>query len=130
MLVCKHCKQQKEVDDFIKKKGVAYPECRVCNRAIQFKSRSKHQLVYNERARLRRHQRKLRAIEYKGGVCMDCNSVVHPAAFDFHHINPTQKDTDPGLMMGCADEVLFKELDKCLLLCSNCHRVRHFVYGY
>ena len=81
---------------------------------------------YNTRYRIRRIERKIRAIEYKGGVCMHCGLEVHPSAFDFHHLDPTQKDQDPGLMMSCSDEKLFLELDKCILLCANCHRIEHF----
>lgn len=57
---------------------------------------------------------------------MDCGGVFHHSAFDFHHIDPTTKEKDPGLMMTHSDEVLFKELDKCILLCANCHRIRHY----
>lgn len=58
-----------------------------------------------------------------------CNKEFHVAAFDFHHKNPDEKEIDPGLLMQQKDEVLFKELDKCMLLCANCHRILHYEEG-
>ena len=84
----------------------------------------------NKNAQDRRHARKLRAVEYKGGICASCNVVFHFSSFDFHHIEPNTKHKDPGLMMTYSDERLFKELDKCILLCANCHRKHHFETGY
>lgn len=130
MTICRHCSISINETPFVIKKGKPITECRKCNKEKQLQYRQKNQIKYNKLARTRRHERKIRAIAYKGGKCADCSNAVHPAAFDFHHIDPSQKDTDPGLMMGCTDEKLFAELDKCLLLCSNCHRIRHFINGY
>ena len=63
-----------------------------------------------------------RAIEYKGGKCEHdkCD-----AAFDFHHKDPKEKDfgiSTSGKRFG-AD--IKRELDKCLLLCGNCHNAEH-----
>lgn len=61
---------------------------------------------------------------------MKCGGTFHFSAFDFHHRDRETKDKDPGLMMGLKDEKLFAELDKCDLLCANCHRIHHFHEGY
>lgn len=76
--------------------------------------------------RERRTRRKLKAIEYKGGVCVDCGESFHHAAMEFHHCDPTQKDfmISQSFRMKWAD--VKKELDKCSLLCANCHRIRHY----
>lgn len=99
--------------------------CNACNNAAQV-ARKGGQAVVNKETQARRHARKLRAIEYKGGKCQHCDGVFHPAALDFHHVDPYTKDVEPGLMMGYRDEKLFAELDKCILLCANCHRIHHF----
>ena len=72
-----------------------------------------------------RKRNKERAVEYKGGKCEHCLQTYQPAVFDFHHLDSSTKHKDPGLMMSCSDEKLFKELDKCILLCANCHRIEH-----
>ena len=47
------------------------------------------------------------------------------AALEFHHINPIEKDKDYFNMRGGLSPNLKTELDKCVLLCANCHREIH-----
>lgn len=70
-------------------------------------------------------QRKIWAIEYKGGKCFDCQSMFSYVVYDFHHLNPDDKSYDWNQMRLLSKETMIKELDKCVLLCSNCHRMRH-----
>jgi predicted HNH restriction endonuclease len=72
-----------------------------------------------------RRRAKLRAIEYKGGKCSRCGYDSCVAALDFHHTDPSQKDLAIGSSGHLAWETLKSELDKCLLLCANCHREEH-----
>ena len=74
------------------------------------------------------HQRKLDAIEYKGGVCADCGQMPHPAAMQFHHLDPEEKDFSWNKGRLRAWDSVLKELDKCVLLCANCHTIRHSDY--
>ena len=78
----------------------------------------------------RRRKIKLKAIEYKGGKCVKCgyDNLATPEVFDFHHIDPSQKDFAIGSQVR-KFETLKEELDKCVLLCANCHRIEHSV-GY
>lgn len=73
----------------------------------------------------RRQSNKMRAVAYKGGHCLDCGGVFQACVYDFHHIDPTQKDFTIGCEDGASWARIKVELDKCVLLCSNCHRVRH-----
>lgn len=79
-----------------------------------------------EAVKRRRTKLKALAVEYKGGSCERCGYNRCIQALDFHHRDPTQKD------FGIAEagetrsfEKIKIELDKCLLLCSNCHREEH-----
>ena len=72
-----------------------------------------------------RRNKKLEAIQYLGGKCLDCDGVFHSSVYDFHHLNPKEKESKPSALFGNKFETLRKELDKCVLLCSNCHRIRH-----
>jgi hypothetical protein len=70
----------------------------------------------------RRRKIKLMAIEYKGGKCQICGYNNYPGALDLHHING-QKDFgigDKGYTRSW--ERIKQELDKCILVCANCHR--------
>ena len=71
------------------------------------------------------HRRsKQKAIEYKGGKCITCGYNKSPAALVFHHRDPAEKSfTVSGKI--AKWERLQPELDKCDLLCSNCHHEEH-----
>lgn len=71
----------------------------------------------------RQRKLKLRAIEYKGSKCQICGYSSCAAAMDFHHINPQEKDFSISNLRGTTfDRRILDELDKCILLCSRCHR--------
>lgn len=79
-----------------------------------------------EAVTLRRRRIKLKAVEYLGGKCSVCGYNKCIDALEFHHKDPTQKDF--GISQYGATHSwnkLKKELDKCVLLCSNCHRELH-----
>lgn len=70
----------------------------------------------------RRRQVKLQAIAYKGGECSRCKYKGCPGAMVFHHLDPAQKDygfSNKGIYR--PFEKVKPELDKCVLLCQNCH---------
>jgi hypothetical protein len=68
---------------------------------------------------------KKQSVEYKGGKCYICGYNKCYAAMDFHHLNPNEKDYNLSKHKNCKFEILKTELDKCVLLCSNCHRELH-----
>lgn len=66
------------------------------------------------------------AINYKGNKCMVCGYNRCIQALEFHHIGNSQKDfgiSDKGYTRSW--EKVKKEIDKCVLLCANCHRELH-----
>ncbi len=69
--------------------------------------------------------RKMEAIEQKGGGCQKCGYNKYHGALEFHHIDPTQKDMEWRKLRQCSEKKLQEELDKCILLCANCHRETH-----
>lgn len=77
-----------------------------------------------------KRERKLKAISYLGGKCQACSGEFHPAVYEFHHIDPSTKDRDPSKMLSLSWERLTSELDKCKLLCANCHRIEHHKNNY
>ncbi len=73
-----------------------------------------------------RKQMKKWAVEYKGGKCEKCGYNKCLEALDFHHLDPSQKDfilSDRNLILSWQE--IKKELDKCILVCANCHREIH-----
>jgi formate hydrogenlyase subunit 6/NADH:ubiquinone oxidoreductase subunit I len=71
-----------------------------------------------------RQRTKQKAVEYKGGKCIRCGYSRCIRAMKFHHLDPTQKDfTIAGKSMSW--ERIRVELDKCILVCGNCHDEIH-----
>jgi 5-methylcytosine-specific restriction endonuclease McrA len=63
-------------------------------------------------------------LEY-GGKCQRCGYDKYLGALEFHHLDPTVKEYHLGQRRGLNKEALKQELDKCQLLCSNCHKEVH-----
>lgn len=74
----------------------------------------------------RRRKIKEMAIEYKDGACSICGYNKSNWALDFHHIDPKEKDFSIGAKGHCRSwNEVKKELDKCILVCRNCHAELH-----
>lgn len=74
-------------------------------------------------------QRKLKflMVEYKGGSCVRCGYKKYHGALEFHHLDPNEKDFNPShLKKYTFDDRVKNELDKCILVCANCHREIHY----
>jgi 5-methylcytosine-specific restriction endonuclease McrA len=74
----------------------------------------------------RRKKLKQLAVEYKGGKCSICGYSKCIAALEFHHLNPLEKDFGISASGETRSwEKVKAELDKCIIVCSNCHREIH-----
>jgi transposase len=67
-----------------------------------------------------RQRTKIKLAEYKGGCCQACNYNKSIGALEFHHIDSNEKDFSISAKSYSFDR-LKKEVDKCILVCSNCH---------
>jgi hypothetical protein len=77
--------------------------------------------------RRKRTERNREYVIGKMTPCVDCG-FFHPAAMDWHHIDSSTKVRGgvSQLVRGAQSiEKLQEEIDKCVCLCSNCHRIRH-----
>ncbi len=75
-----------------------------------------------------KRRKKLRdmARTYKGGKCAICGYNKCDRALSFHHTDPSKKDfglSARGLTRSW--EKIQQELDKCILVCANCHMEIH-----
>ena len=58
--------------------------------------------------------------------CLICNNSYDLAAYDFHHLNQEDKlDHLSIIIVNNGIKEISKEMSKCVLLCSNCHRILH-----
>jgi len=70
---------------------------------------------------------KAQCIALKGGKCFRCNQSYPACVYDFHHRDEKQKKHEISRLTkdGRMSPRLLKELEKCDLLCANCHRIEH-----
>ena len=117
MQTCPKCKITKSIKHFYMRPdriGKAQSYCKQCN----------HQQVLN-----RQREFKRKCLEYKGSCCSKCGYSKCIGALEFHHLDPNKKAFAPSKFRHTSfiknDTVIKKELDKCIVLCSNCHRENH-----
>ena len=65
--------------------------------------------------------------EFKATLnCTHCN-FSHPAALDFHHVNPAEKEHNVHKLVANKQfKKAYEEIKKCIVLCANCHRIHHY----
>lgn len=127
---------QKQND--LKEKGLKYcPCCGEIKALTEFNKRTRngvtkeHGAVYckdcsSAEASMRKYNFTQKCVDYKGGACEICGYNKSIGALEFHHVDRTTKEFEIGKLTSktFSDEVK-KELDKCMLLCKNCHGEIH-----
>lgn len=127
--VCTRCCTEKDKTEFFKtrrSKDGLQPACKSCMNLSYKASRGKKKEHYNKvaKARMRRTVDFVAAFK-ENATCMFC-SEDDASCLDFHHTDPTTKDGDVSDMMYFMSQSSIKrEMDKCVVLCSNCHRKLH-----
>jgi hypothetical protein len=113
--LCFNCSKELPLNQFHKNKnnkthGLS-SYCKTCNTTLTIK---------------RQREFKIQCLEYKGCKCERCGYSKSIRALEFHHEDQTQKDFDISrAKLKIFNDSIKKELDKCLLLCANCHREEH-----
>ena len=79
-----------------------------------------------EATQKRRDKLKEESVKYKGGKCERCGYNKCIDALEFHHLNPEEKEFGISAKGYTRSwEKVKEELDKCIMLCANCHREEH-----
>lgn len=107
--IIKECKKHGQCQHNIDKNG--YARCSKCA---------------SEATQKRRDKIKILALEYKGGKCSICGYNKYAGALEFHHLDSSTKDfgiSEKGYTRSWG--IVKEELDKCVLVCANCHRELH-----
>lgn len=114
--ICTKCLKDLSIDNFYSKSNrnnKFHHICKNCSNTI-----STQKSIEN----------KLKMIEFKGNQCKNCNLHIedsHYSVFDFHHRDLSSKDVNLSGIKKWSWNKIKIELDKCDLLCSNCHRIEH-----
>lgn len=109
---CRECQTVKPFDDFYAKSewGRRYAVCSSCSRG---------------KSKQRRLDFKKWCVEYKGGSCVCCGYNRCFTSMDFHHRDENKKDFQISTAWKMPKEKVIVELDKCTLVCRNCHGEVH-----
>lgn len=116
-----------------KNKKIIEPCCQVCGETnpdnFYFRGSKRNKLkckkCHNKGQTERFRENKRKVVEYKGGKCSMCGYNKCIASLDFHHIDPATKDSRWKVMKSWSFEKVKDELDKCILVCRNCHGEIH-----
>ena len=57
--------------------------------------------------------------------CSKCGEN-HPATIDFHHKGKKENQVAQMVHWGYSIDNILKEINKCEVLCANCHRKEHW----
>lgn len=90
-------------------------------------SKQEERTIYNKYMRERASKMRARIAEEKNKPCMDCGNIFPPCAMDFDHVKGKKTYSIATLASSSKSwELIYKEIQKCELVCSNCHRVRTY----
>ena len=109
---CLKCRTEHPIKMFYKRKNRNgyYPYCKTCTANISSNNQQ---------------EMKRKCVEYKGVKCNKCGYKKSMSALTFHHKDPTKKEFSIARTTSYNFDVVKKELDKCILLCANCHAEEH-----
>lgn len=127
--ICNTCKPVSAFNKNLAKKDGLQSNCRECSNNHSKSHYNRNKSYYSGRNKQRKQEIILLIQKAKEGKsCQDCGKFFPSYVMDFDHRDPTQKKW--GLAGARrhmpSDEEVLKEIDKCDLVCANCHRIRTF----
>jgi len=134
---CSKCNRQLLLADFYQRRkgsraGKYYEKCIACMKERGVKYYHDNHDRQLKLAILRRNKNRLKMIKYMNNIkskpCMDCGSTYPPYVMDFDHKDGSIKSGNVSRMSngGWSKIKVDSEIEKCDLVCSNCHRIRTF----
>jgi hypothetical protein len=131
---CTKCHRILSIENFRwknKKLNKKHSHCKDCMKEAEHQryltdSSRKNQIL--QRAYQHKENNSLLVAKYKAQGCYKCGET-REYVLDFHHINPDNKNNTIAHMIKSASlENLLLEIQKCVLLCANCHREFHYLH--
>lgn len=127
--ICSKCNKEKPIDEFLfrnKKKKQYHSACGVCykkQRKIAYEKNKVYYLTKNKRLKNRNREWLLEHKKNESCYCCGENDI---AVLDFHHIKQKTKEVSKMVSNTASIDTIKKEINKCVVLCSNCHRKIHY----
>ena len=129
---CHKCGKHKSLGEFAKNK--TRPDglqgtCKTCKKTYNKKHYQDNKNAYKSRAAQRRIDIRRWMLSVKETLCCNRCPENHIACLQFHHIDPSQKEMGIAQMVNQCWSVgkIQSEMDKCEVLCANCHAKEHYL---
>lgn len=126
---CWKCLKDKDKSEFsfVDKKAQKYNTmCKPCKKDYTKGHYQKHKKFYKERNQERRKKALSFVNELKNNPCVDCKKKYPPYVMDFDHIRNKNLNISTLANRQKSIKQIVKEVKKCELVCSNCHRIRTY----
>lgn len=129
MKSCPRCTYVKVLRDFHNNRRTKDKKCYNCKFCRNKERQYYHKKSGKEAARrykqLLRYNNRKKMIEYlQARGCADCGNK-NPIVLDFHHLKNKYKNISALLAQGAFWDRILQEAKKCIIVCANCHRIRH-----
>jgi protein-arginine kinase activator protein McsA len=134
MKICTICKKEKELIEFNKNKSRKDGLNTLCKQCSQKRSKKyykenleEHRVVVRNRTIQRRKLNQEKLLEFlKDQTCRDCGTNDY-RVFEFDHINNDKfRNVSQLVVEGYGWDKIKTEMNKCEVVCANCHRIRTF----
>lgn len=119
---CLDCQPFGRRQQLIRHKPVECPKHGFVEFAVNSKGHFRCKKCRSEAVTKARQRRKLELVELLGGCCEICGYGRCVGALHFHHLDPKTKRYSIAQKGACRSwEDMVEEIDKCILVCANCH---------
>lgn len=133
MIICTKCGIEKEDEEFRwrnKAKGLRRRTCKECLKKID-KEYYKNNPERQEKVTLARERNRQKAKDFvkeckEKCSCEKCGET-RSYVLDFHHKDPLKKSFEICSSENRSIDNIKKEIEKCGVLCANCHRELHYL---
>lgn len=123
--VCSKCKEEKSVDEFHRRRDKWQPYCKSCKKENDAEYRLANMDYFIRKKKLQKIAFRRWYFKLKSGPCSDCGNTFHPVAMQWDHLPEFEKSSGIAtLYQHCNRTAILEEIQKCDLLCSNCHAIR------
>lgn len=127
--VCTKCQTSKPLNDFnfkVRAADIRHPYCKECGKELTRSHYANNKRQYLDRNARSYVRRKAFVREMKSRPCADCGVQYPFYVMDFDHREGESKAYELNHVDRMAMRVIAREIEKCDVVCSNCHRERTY----
>ena len=130
--ICSKCKRELPFDNFRwknKSENKKHSQCKDCEKQADkeyYLRNGERRQAVRDRANIQKINNSILVENVKSKGCAKCGEL-RTHVLDLHHVDPEGKiNTIAHMIKSASEETLIQELNKCIVLCANCHRDFHY----